>query len=50
MSGTILDIEFVHINIFEELRVFIDGNVQGHSICHLKKHKPTKQAFGVKEN
>ena len=44
MSGLALDIEFANKNVFEELKVFIDGNFQGYPTRSSKKYKPTKQA------
>ena len=50
MSGIILDIELADKNLFRELRVSIDGKVQGYSICPSKKYKPTKEAFWCTRN
>ena len=44
MSRIVLDIELADINVFKELVVFIDGNVQGYSFGPPRKYKPTKQA------
>ena len=43
MSCIVLDIELADKNIIKELGVFIDGSVQGFSICPPKTFKPNKQ-------
>ena len=43
MSLIVLDIELTEKNIIEELRIFIDGSVQGFSFCPPKTFKPNKQ-------
>ena len=43
MSCIVLHIELTEKNIIEELRLFIDGSVQGFSFCPPKSFKPNKQ-------
>ena len=43
MSCTVLDIELTDKNIFKDLGLFIDGSVQGFSLCPPKAFKPNKQ-------
>ena len=50
MSCIVLDIELADKNFIKELRVFTDGEVQGHPFRPLKKYKPTKQAFWCTRN
>ena len=37
LSSTVLDKEFADINVVKELRVSVDGKVQGYSFRHPKK-------------
>ena len=50
MSCIVLNIELADVNESKELGVFIDGNVQGYSICPPKKYKCTKQAVWCTKN
>ena len=50
MFCTVLDNEAVNKNVFVELGLFKDRNVQGFSFCLPKRHKLTKQAFWSKRN
>ena len=43
MSCIVLDIELIVKNIIKELGLFIDGSVQGFSLCPPKTFKPNKQ-------
>ena len=43
----VLDFELPNINLFKELGVFIDGNVQGESFCPLKGTNSSDKPFGV---
>ena len=43
MSLIVLDIELTEKNMNEELGLFIDGSLQGFSICPPKAFKPNKQ-------
>ena len=43
MSLIVLDIKLTEKNIIKELGLFIDGSVQGFSICPPKIFKPNKQ-------
>ena len=43
MSLIVLDIELTEKNIIKELRIFIDGSVQGFSFWPPKTFKPNKQ-------
>ena len=43
MSCIVLDIELPEKNIIKELGLYINGSVQGFSICPLKSFKPNKQ-------
>ena len=43
MSLIVLDIELTEKNIIKELGLFIDGSLQGFSICPPKTFKPNKQ-------
>ena len=43
MSLTVLDIELTEKNIIKELRLFIDGSLQGILFCPPKTFKPNKQ-------
>ena len=43
MSCILLDIELTEKNIIKELGLFIDGSVQGFSLCPPKTFKPNKQ-------
>ena len=42
MSLFVLDIELTEKNIIKELGLFIDGSLQGFSICPPKTYKPIK--------
>ena len=44
ISCIVLDIELADSNVFKELRVVINGNVQGYSFGRPKKHQYKKQA------
>ena len=44
MSCIVLDIELTDKNVIKELRLLIDGSVQGFSFCPSKTFKPNKQA------
>ena len=43
MSFILLDIELTERNILKQLRLFIDGSLQGFSFCLSKTFKPIKQ-------
>ena len=43
MSCIVLDIELSNKDVFKELGLFVDGSVQGFSICPPKAFKPNKQ-------
>ena len=43
MSCIVLDIELTEKNVIKELGLFIDGSVQGFSLCPPKTCKPNKQ-------
>ena len=43
MSLIVLDIELNEKNLIKELRLFIDGSLQGFSFCPPKTFKPNKQ-------
>ena len=43
MSLTVLDKELIDKNIIKELGLYIDGSLQGYSICPPKTFKPNKQ-------
>ena len=45
MSCIVLDIELTEKNIIKELGLYIDGSVQGFSICPPKSFKPNKQTI-----
>ena len=45
MACIVLDIELDEKNIITELRLFIDGSVQGFSFCALTSFKPKKQTL-----
>ena len=45
MFSIVLEIELAEKNIFKELGVFIDGNVQGYSFYLPNVYKPKEQAF-----
>ena len=45
MSCIVLDIELTDENVIKELGLFIDGSVQGFSICPPKAFKPNKQTI-----
>ena len=46
MSCIVLDIELTDKDIIKELGLFIDGSLQGFSICPPKTFKPNKQTSG----
>ena len=50
MSSVVLDIELDEKGFIENLRVFIDGIVQGYSFRSPKKYKPTKQPVWCTKN
>ena len=50
VSCIVLDIELADQNVFKDLRICIDGKVQGYSFRHPKKYKPTKPAFWCTRN
>ena len=50
MSWIVPDIELADKNVFREMGVFIDRNVQGPSFRPPKKYKPTKQTFWCLRN
>ena len=47
MSLIVLDVELTEKNIIRELRLFIDGYLQGFSFCLPKTFKPDKQTNGT---